>query len=430
VRHAWTFAALIACSYDPGPGSHALPDLPCAVGCVGTELETCAGDRVACEAGCAGEGAAAHCQTFVPSNLADTTDLDGVTLGLDMDGAWRIDTDTGEIQHEGTIVRLAGEGIDGGVGANFRIIDATLAVLATDDWHLRAGATLTGTGTRGLIVLVRKTAALQGVIDFANHAFIDDAGPGGGRGGRQGRAAEGCGRGGEGGGDGGFGNESGGGGGGLGSTGAVGGDGTGTSAYHGGDAGAVCGSDALVPLVGGSGGGHAGGTDGSGIGGGGGGDGGGGGGALQITALARLEIAQAAVIDAGGGGGGKTRDNDGGGGGGGSGGAVLLESLDVVIAGAVVANGGGGGTGTGGDGNRNGRPGQRSIAAAPGGDGTSGIGGAGAADAVQPIAGGPTFDGGGGGGGGVGRIRINSVTLSATGAVVSPAASTAPLVLQ
>jgi hypothetical protein len=184
---------------------------------------------------------------------------------------------------------------------------------------------------------------------------------------------------------------------------------------------AAYGTPALVPLVGGSGGGvGAIVSNGS------------GGGAIQLVAGTSIDLKAGAFISAPGGGG-----NQGGlaaqqeGSGGGSGGAILLEAPTVTVAGALAVNGGGGGSG-GAAGGKNGDDGHDSDATpAAGGAPTmtdhGGNGGAGGtADGTDGV---NATSSGAGGGGGAGRIRINTTTGQATltGATLSPAAATSCL---
>jgi hypothetical protein len=149
--------------------------------------------------------------------------------------------------------------------------------------------------------------------------------------------------------------------------------------------GSVYGSEALSPLLGGSGGG---------------GDGGAGGGALQLVAGVEIQVGITGVVDAGGGGG------RNGGGGGGSGGSLLLEAPSVSIEGVLAANGGGGGRSTGGSGGSNANP----NATAALGEGANNGGEGSAADEANGAAGVYLNNNDvPGGGGGAGRIRINTL---------------------
>ncbi|MFT3695091.1 MAG: hypothetical protein QM831_18280 [Kofleriaceae bacterium] len=190
----------------------------------------------------------------------------------------------------------------------------------------------------------------------------------------------------------------GGGGGGNQTVGGIGGKGECRLGNHnsdGGNAGAVCSTDELVPLVGGSGGG-------------GGGDassngqfgypGGGGGGALQISS--RISITLTGSIDARGGKGYGTNTIDGGGGGG-AGGAILLEAPTVTVNGPISVDGGQGG---------------------PSGSGPGGIGATLHAIAASGLNFVGVGQGGSGGGGGGGRIRIHSSAPQCT-SQMSPASA-------
>jgi hypothetical protein len=193
-----------------------------------------------------------------------------------------------------------------------------------------------------------------------------------------------------------------GGGGGYATIGGAGGDGRNPNdsfSATGGGGGGVCGTEDLVPLVGGSGGG--GGSDGT-CGSDCGWPGGGGGGAIQISS--RVSIAISGTIRARGGDGygvDATASGEGGGGGGGAGGAILLEAPAISVSGALVVDGGDGGA---------------SLA---------GAGGAGATALTGPTAGASgdsNSEGGAGGGGSGGRIRIRAGTPTCP-ATASPVAS-------
>jgi hypothetical protein len=158
--------------------------------------------------------------------------------------------------------------------------------------------------------------------------------------------------------------------------------------------GETYGSETLVPLLGGSGGGH---------------NGGAGGGALQVVAGSEIQVGLTGSLEAGGGGG------KNGGGGGGSGGAILLEAPSVKVEGMIAANGGGGGASQGGNG---GKDATANDTPAPsenpelGGSGSAGDDPNGASGIYDTTNSTP------GGGGGAGRIRINTadgtVELSGT----------------
>lgn len=196
----------------------------------------------------------------------------------------------------------------------------------------------------------------------------------------------------------------GGGGGGNQSVGGYGGGGkcvNGDHTANGGDDGGVCGTESLVPLVGGSGGG-------------GGGDatvngpygygGGGGGGALQISA--RRSISISGAVSARGGAGFGTTVVDGGGGGG-AGGSLLFEAPSVAISGQLVVDGGVGG---------------------PSGAGPGGVGANGAQLAQSGASFAGNGQGGSGGGGGGGRIRLVGGNATCTSGV-SPNTSCSTSVL-
>jgi hypothetical protein len=268
-----------------------------------------------------------------------------------------------------------------------------------------AGSTLRLTGARPVILAVRGSATVSGIIDAsalngrgagANVACGSGAGSDGGSASNRG---------------------GGGGGGAFGEDGNDGGDGA--DGARKGARGVKLGNAALVPLRGGCPGGTGGrgsSTDGR---------GGGGGGAIQLSVGDTLTVAATGRITASGGGGAggssALSGNGVGGGGGGSGGGLLLEGNHVILqlGGALTANGGGGGQGGGrGSTGSAGAEGSQTLAgAAPGGSSTycGGFGGSGGAGLLGATAGAtPTCTqaggSGGGGGGGVGRIRINAAT--------------------
>lgn len=192
----------------------------------------------------------------------------------------------------------------------------------------------------------------------------------------------------------------------------VGGQGGGQSAT-----GSSVGSIDIRPLVGGSSGG--GGDVGSGS----------GGGAIQLVANGSLTIKASSSITVGGASGtisGVSSVNDQNSGGGGSGGSILLEATSIDVAGTLAANGGGGGGSYSGAAANDATP--NATPAAGGKADTSGAaGGAGGAGSTAKGSPGQAGKGlnSGGGGGGAGRIRMNSVSGSAsmTG-TISPAEST------
>lgn len=393
---------------------------------------------------------------LVPSNVTDTSGLDDADLpdlildDVDPDAgpcAWRIYTDTGQIEHGVAGVdmfatyRAPGLGEDATTHLTFAHIGSTMAVLYVDQLVVRAPVRFEGYGPRSLIILAKGTIDVQGELDFSAgfvapgsaDSSVDFAkgGPGGGDGGTNDQLgtvvdmpAGGCGRGTTGGGGGGD-DGSGGGGGGGGLVGQKGGDKAAPSDV-GGPGGAACLTPALIPLLGGAGGG-AGDVDG------GGGEGGGGGGAIQLTSLASISIT--GIIDVGGKGGRAQQLNDEGGGGGGAGGGILVEAPTVTIEGAVLAaNGGGGGSGRE---LNHGAQGTLTTAPANGGLGSGGSnndgrGGNGGAGSIAATAGDDHNPGGGGGGGAVGVIRINTDSGAAMGTagVISPPLTTGTVIYQ
>ena len=166
------------------------------------------------------------------------------------------------------------------------------------------------------------------------------------------------------------------------------------------EGGVVYGSDALIPLIGGS----AGGTAAT-------GSGGHGGGAVQLVSGVGVVIGDSGVINMAGGGG------IGNNGAAGSGGAILLEAPSVTVRGILAANGGAGADfNNGDDGQPNDQPAAASKLAGDGGAGDS-------PDGKPGNAAGTTLEAAGGGGG-VGRIRINTgcggSLVVASNAVISP----------
>jgi hypothetical protein len=139
--------------------------------------------------------------------------------------------------------------------------------------------------------------------------------------------------------------------------------------------------------------------------------GGHGGGAVFLVAPT---IAISGIVNASGAGGrGGDRDR-GGGAGGGSGGMIVLDAVELVVPGTLIANGGGGGGGadSNNDGNDGGdpnpaTPNTRALRGNRAGS-NAGHGGAGAAGTSPAVAGDQGNDGGGGGGGGLGVIRVLS----------------------
>jgi hypothetical protein len=162
-----------------------------------------------------------------------------------------------------------------------------------------------------------------------------------------------------------------------------------------------------------------------------------GGGVLWIVAGEQIALAATGRILAAGAGGGPGVNFGGGegggsgGSGGGSGGFLRIAAPTVTISGVVIANGGGGGEG--GDTAAVGKAGTDGVAAtqpskggsggsAPGGDGGTGAAGTmldGTPGSPSTAAAGA---GGGGGGGGAGAIVLSAETLTTTGATISPPA--------
>ena len=366
------------------------------------------------------------CLPFIPSNI-DAEHLYLFTAGegnLVISEDVTIDTDTGAIFGETTVMRDAGEGMVDGIG--FSIIsqglgERDLGVFSVVGLAVDRSALVTVRGSLALVVLVRGDVRIDGVVEALGQTGGDGSGiPGvGGAGGFDGGDAS------AGGGDGngpGRGLASGadpgatggdGGGGGAGFCGEGGGGGEGRDGLGGGG-GDTYGNPSLVPLVGGSGG--ASGEPAPDTGGGG---GAGGGGAVQIGATGLVQINGG--VNAGGGGGGGGGGSENGAGGAGSGGAVLIEGAQVVISGCVAANGGSGGSQDAGGRGR--LSAGRAFPAAE--EGFIGRGGGGSNGSTIDGGAGTSSTGGGSGGGGAGRIRINAPDPNSNvaitpGAVISP----------
>jgi len=397
-----------ACTFSPAGGD----DGVCTPGCEGAALTTCpAGATGApvietCAEVCVATPAP-HCGRRLPSNL-DAATLDPLlaeataSLILPPGVDYAFDTDTGALTVAGTGATVPR------VGTAFTLLAPKLAVLVVDDFTLPAGVTLTGTGTRGLIVVAEGDIELDGVLDFGPGCVLGAegdtkrcAGPGGGNGGKPGAVAQGCAGGHNGAGDGG------GAGGGFGTKGGRGGTGSSNATAQDLDGCGDLAGNPLVPLIGGSGGGAGAAMSMA--------SGGGGGGAVQLSAFGRLRLAgtaaERATIYVGGAGGQGSMGNHGGGGGG-AGGGILLEGTTIeLVDAALIASGGGGGGGRGGEPGSDGR--FDGAVAAGGSSSGGGDGGDGAVDASPAEdgaagGGGANTDGGGGGGGGLGRIRINT----------------------
>ncbi|MBM4778478.1 MAG: hypothetical protein GQE15_12320 [Archangiaceae bacterium] len=165
------------------------------------------------------------------------------------------------------------------------------------------------------------------------------------------------------------------------------------------------------------------------------------GGALQLWVRGQLSL-NGALLASGGRGFG-SQSQGGGGGGGGSGGGILVEATTLTIGGSalIAANGGSGAEGSAywpaGLG-RDGQNGTNGVTTAPGGSGANqcggygGRGGARGGGATDGQTGGveqscniSNLGGGGGGGGAVGRVRINALNpcTIASGARISPQAT-------
>ena len=267
------------------------------------------------------------------------------SLGALPGGSFTIDTDVnplgGVIVSQGGTVQTntANDG-------RFETIDflspPDVLVLAFDGGSaLAAGDQITVTGSRSLALLFQGTFQLNGNIDISGGSGIDQAGGIAGAGGYAGGRGSGpCSTGdqpgaGPGGGNDGRnaagGGASGGGGGGHGSPGGAGGSNSGGTIPGGPENG-----DLTQNLQGGSGGGGGTGLcSGLFIAGGG---AGGGGGALELGALALLDIGASSTIDANGGDSGEGHRH----GGGGAGGGVRLHAFDINLAGTINARGGSG----------------------------------------------------------------------------------------
>ncbi len=286
----------------------------------------------------------------------------------------------------------------------------SIAILRVNDFTLAAGRTITVTGDRPFVLLIKHDATIAGTIDVGGRQW--QRGPGGSFGGL------GAGAGGTSVHDNGTGStydDTGAGGGGFGSTGATGGA---AGPFAGGSGGPTF---VVSSLTGGSGGGLPAACSNL---------AGGGGGALLLYAGHKLRIM--GVITAGGGGGGGgvmvCATGSGPGAGGGSGGLIWIQCTDVDGTGVLAANGGGGGGGSyvgisdGGSGEdgkasttaiANGGMKANTVEASAGGAGA--IGGTSAA-VITPL----TAGNGGGGGGGVGRIVYRAPSLG--GLLSSPPA--------
>jgi hypothetical protein len=342
-----------------------------------------------CTWGCSTTGAA-HCAGLVPSGggvtsgdvMAGTfTGLMATTIGTP--SSYIVDGTDGRI---GTMFnsrqfRLDGTGTINGIDFELR---GNVAVFRFASLAVSGPVTLVG--PHPIAFVADGPIDIEDVIDARgpgcqNGTAGTNAGPGGFDGGPAQTDASGSGAG-----HGGGNNDDAGGGGGYGGMGGVG---------HNGKMGGMMFGDATISvLVGGGGGG--GGKDSGG--------GGGGGGALQLISNAMVTIGAPGGINAGGcgghsGGGG----SHSGGGGGGAGGTILIEAVTIAISGALAVNGGGGGGN-----NAGGSAGTLDRNAGTGGDG----GGTGAAaNTSDGMAG---AGNGAAGGGGIGRMRLNTLSGSAS----------------
>jgi hypothetical protein len=342
-----------------------------------------------------------RCLELAPSNV--DPELMGLgTADLMVIDVLTFDTDTGSITGlTAGEVRPAGPGELAGI--HFATDDTScrgLGVFSVASLSVPVGGEILGVGGRGLVLLARGAVAIDGAIVVS--ALGPQARAGGSEGGARGQPGQGPSPGGAGTYSGSCCDGGGGGGGHL----AEGGRGGDASLAVGGAGGMVTGSDALVPLCGGSGGGGeaspywpAGGVG-----------GGAGGGAVQISSGELISVAAGSVRAGGGGGPG---GYESGGGGGGAGGAILLEAPVVEVVGSVLCNGGGGGAGAyhpaagpGIDGDEGGAGGLSAGSGSAGGNGGSGATWVGASARPDP-------GNGGGGGGAAGRIRINTLSGAA-----------------
>jgi hypothetical protein len=346
----------------------------------------------------------------------------------------RMDTDTGQIDiyvwdTDSWVLELemrpADRGLNPGTGIGFTVVDQgtdlpELGVFSFQQFNVPENYIVTVWGTRPLVILSEEASTIEGGVyagcnwetgeAFGGANYSDEGAGAGGPGDSVGASG---------------GTRDGGGGGGA--YGGIGGTGGGYDTSLRGVGGSTYGTDELIPLLAGSGGGRGAGTGGSRW-------GGRSGGAVQLVSGDTLTIT--GWVDASGCGGRTAeRRSPEGGGGGGSGGGILLEAPAVIVTGEVTANGGGGAGGGRGSEAENGEDGHvaedtaalggttTSSAACAGGNG-NGAGGADGEDA-------PTCDGdpglynAGGGGAGGGRIRINGISRILTSGLFSPGTSAA-----
>lgn len=384
------------------------------VSCVGPTLRTCAqmGQLpvdTPCSWGCSSEPAA-HCALLQPSGGAVVPDdLDNAALGdiTIPSVGMTVDTDRGTIDN----VRGAGTGPLNGI--DFHIANRVGIFRFKKLYFQGLGiGTIRIRGSNAVAFVASEGILIEAQLDVSGGCVGKTGGPGGFDGGDVAQDGEGSGSGARGAGV--HDDASGGGGGAYGAGGGSGGGGQNRSVTAGGSA---TGDLLLSALVGGGGGGGGGGTKG--------GIGGGGGGAIQLVSNGTIRIVGG--IDAGGCGGTGTGSGSDAGGGGGAGGAILIEAPRVEVSQGthITVNGGGGG---GADApNTDGQNALTSTNRAKGGLSNStkgGDGGDGGAGTSFTGTNGETKKNGGGGGGGVGRIRINTYSLSelslSNQSVVSP----------
>jgi hypothetical protein len=362
--------------------------------CSGDDLVTCDSqgnitNTQTCALGC--DGNAKRCLKVDPSNgLATFLDDAATAPDLVLSGTATIDTDAGTIVDQSGARTQPSVTVDTGLPIGMFVIKAK---------SFATGGTVTVTGTRALAIVVDGPITISHVISVS--APLGGNGPGAlpndatGKGGNGGNGST------EG--------QSGGGGGGFGTAGGRGGTG-GVPTVNGGNPGALSGNSTLIPLRGGSTGGHPGSTSAS-------YGPGGGGGAIQLVSNTSITFAANGMISANGSG--AFGPNNvlclvntpcGHGEGGGAGGGVLLEAptLAMDATSGIFANGGGGTCGVTGTA----QSGQNSTTPAAGQvcGGQTGNGGNGAAGATAAQNGGNTSGDnavGGAGGGGLGRIRVN-----------------------
>jgi hypothetical protein len=341
--------------------------------------------------------------SYPVSNISPC-DLPAGTFDLMISGTPTIDTDAGTLGDEDDSTPLPGMAklaqADGG---------PQVLVVSVRSLKVTAGAKLTVSGRRGLVIVAATDVQIDGqILANAVTSFANFTSPPGARSAAQcGGSAGGAGAGNS--------TTSGGsGGGGFGSAGGAGG--SSQSSNAGGSGGAADGNVMLRPLLGGC---PSASTEADGV------FGPTAGGAIQISAGGQIGITN--VISVSGGGGRSLTADDEPAAGGGSGGGLLLEAptVSLGLAAALTANGGGGADASdtipacwGSDGSTN------TAVVAVGGQCSGGqdtSGGAGAAGST-PAHGGDAGTRGTGGGGGAGRIAIHAHTFTPSSqAIMSPA---------